>query len=254
MKGLGVTDSGVIESAMRLLIAALAFLVPLGAATAQTRPSLAFDPARVRTEPAPALRHALVSTLPPLPAEGETIQVDCLVSAEDGRVVRCDDPANATPQTRAAGIIALGYRFKTDGLDQGAVLYTMTIPIRLSEADKHSLDFLTRQPTEYAKLVFTDTPSAEIMRFYYPRRALREGLQPTLTLVCEAQPDLRLFCLPYQVDSQMDHDTEEQFEIAAFQISTFYRLAPQRTDGSPAPGAMFGLRLNFRLPEQPTQP
>ena len=76
-------------------------------------------------------------------------------------------------------------------------------------------------------------------------------METRIGLDCEIQPDLGLFCLnagpspPAPLGNWLP-----QFQLAAYQISGFVRVAPRLANGAPAPGTVFRLNFSFRLPTE----
>jgi hypothetical protein len=236
-----------------ILATALALFLHASPATAQLplRQSVNFDPARVRLEPGAAVRHAVVAGLPQLPAEGITFELACRISWSRGDVVGCT-AVDDSPAARAAITIAHTYVFDMSGIEKASEgpLADMVIPVRLSEADRRSLGFLTQPPTELSLITFARTPGADMMTPYYPAAALRANVQTGVTMTCQVQADLSAFCARPAIESTgMDPSMASRFALAALQITSFFRVGPTLSDGRSSVGVVFNYDIHFRLPD-----
>lgn len=235
-----------------LFTIALAALLPANPAMAQQpmRQTINFDPARVRLAPGAAVRHAVVASLPPLPAEGRAFELACQISWSRGDVVGCT-AADDSPAAQAAITIARTYTFDLGGIEKTSQspIADMIIPVRLSEADRRPLDFLTQVPAALDLIIFTQTPTADMMTPYYPAAARRADIETGVVVTCQVQPDLSIFCARPTIEATgMDPSMASRFGIAALQITSFLRVAPALTDGRGAVGVVFRYDIHFRLP------
>ncbi len=236
-----------------ILTSTLASLLLASPAMAQLpmRQSVNFEPAHVRLAPGAAVRQAAVAGLPQLPAEGMTFELACRVSWARGDVLGCT-AAEDSPAAQAAITIARTYAFDMSGIEkrsQGPIA-EMIIPVRLSEADRRPLSFLTQLPAELSLINFTRTPSADMMTPYYPAAALRGSVETGVTMTCQVQADLSVFCArPVIETTGMDPSMASRFAIAALQITSFLRVAPALTDGRSSVGTVFNYDIHFRLPD-----
>lgn len=252
--GLGVRTQRRLDSVMRSRIPAVALLPLLLASpvSAQSPPrqSMPFDQSRVRAAPGPAVRHAVVAGLPPLPVEGVTIELPCAIAWSNGGVAICVAPDDS-PAARAALALAQLYNFDMSGIGRTSErpLVDIAIPVRLSEADRRPLDFLTQPRLDIRLIGFTRTPTADMLTPYYPAAALRQNVETGVTMTCQIQSDLSVFCARPSIETAgLDASLVSRLAVAALQITSFLRVEPVLTDGRRAVGVVFNYDVHFRIP------
>jgi hypothetical protein len=75
-------------------------------------------------------------------------------------------------------------------------------------------------------------------------------LDARIRVDCQVQPDLSLFCLnPTAVPGSNPGRFLAEFQLAALQLSGWFRAAPTLSNGGTAPGTIFRTTIIFRVPE-----
>jgi hypothetical protein len=223
------------------------FTIP---ATAEILP---FQSANILSRPGAAARHFLLAGTPRIPGRGITVTIRCLLDRTNGRVVMCQDPAVPEPYKAAALGLGSLYQFRltpAQAAAQGAL--AVTIQDRIAASDVwpagRLFQFTQRPP---GNITFAQVMTGEQSDAYYPRAAQNAGMEARIRLDCQVQPDLGVFCLN-PVAAPGGTDTGRllpDFQLAALQLSGWFRSTPTRTDGGTAAGTIFRTTIVFRLPE-----
>lgn len=218
-------------------------------ATAEILP---FQSATVISRPSAAARHFLLASTPRIPGRGITFTIRCLLDRTNGRVLLCQDPT--VPEAYKAAARGLGslYQFQltpAQAAAQGAL--AVAIQDRIVPADVRPaarlFRFSTRPP---GSVTFAQVMSAEQSQAYYPRAALQMELDARIRVDCQVQPDLSVFCLnPQAAPGSNPGRFLAEFELAALQLSGWFRTAPTLSNGAQAPGTIFRTTIVFRVPE-----
>jgi hypothetical protein len=211
-----------------------------------------FQPTTILTRPSAAARHFLLASAPAIPARGLTFTVRCLLDRSNGRVILCRDPS--VPEAWRATATALGslYQFQLTPAQVAAVgPLVVTIQDRIAPADirpaARLFAFTARAP---ANVVFAQVMTGQQSQDYYPRGALDIGLAARVRIDCQVQPDLSLFCLDATVapDPHVGPFIAE-FQLAALQLSGWFRAGPTLANGAAAPGTIFRTTIIFNVPQ-----
>jgi hypothetical protein len=218
-------------------------------ATAEILP---FQSASVISRPSAAARHFLLAAAPRIPARGITFAIRCLLDRSNGRVVLCQDPA--VPEPYKAAALALGslYQFQLTPAQvaaQGPL--AVAIQDRIVPSDVRPaarlFAFSQRPP---GNVTFAQVMTAEQSQAYYPRGALSMELDARIRIDCQVQPDLGLFCLnPVAPTGSNPGRFLADFQLAAMQLSGWFRTAATLSNGAAAPGTIFRTTIVFRVPE-----
>ncbi len=220
-------------------------------ATAEILP---FESANVVSRPSAAARHFLLASGPAIPGRGLTFTIRCLLDRANGRVIVCQDPSVPEPFQAAARAIGSLYQFRlTPAQTSAQGPLAVAIQDRIVPSDVRPaarlFQFTQRAPgnVNYAQVM-----SAEQSQAYYPRGALQMALEARIRMDCQVQPDLSLFCLnPVPAADSVDPGRwRGDFQLAAMQLSGWFRAAPTRTDGATAAGTIFRTTIIFRVPEE----
>ena len=219
-------------------------------ATAEILP---FESANVLSRPSAAARHFLLAGAPRIPGRGITFTIRCLLDRANGRVILCQDPTTPEPYKAAASRLATLYQFRLTPAQrsaQGALAVAIEDRITASDVRPAARLFhFTERPP--GNVNFAEVMSGEQSDAYYPRAAQMSGMEARIRLDCEVEPDLRVFCLnPVASPGSIDPGRLlPDFQLAALQLSGWFRAAPTRTDGGSAAGTVFRTTIVFRLPE-----
>jgi hypothetical protein len=213
---------------------------------------LPFQAAAVIGRPSAAARHFLLAAAPAIPARGIAFTIRCLLDRANGRVIFCRDPS--VPEAWRATAIALGslYQFQLNAAQIAATgPLVVTIQDRIAPADVRPagrlFTFAQRPP---ANVTFAQVMTAEQSQAYYPRAALDVGVTARVRIDCQVQPDLGLFCLnPEVVPDAHVGPYAAGFQLAALQLSGWFRTAPALANGAPAPGTIFRTTIIFNVPQ-----
>jgi hypothetical protein len=219
-------------------------------ATAEILP---FQSANVLSRPSAAARHFLLAGAPRIPGRGITFTIRCLLDRANGRVIMCQDPTVPEPYRAAASGLGSLYQFRlTPAQTTAQGPLAVAIQDRITAADVRPaarlFQFTQRPP---GNINFAQVMSGEQSDAYYPRAAQMSGLEARIRVDCEVQPDLSVFCLsPVAPPGSVDPGRLlPDFQLAALQLSGWFRAAPTRTDGGTAAGTVFRTTIIFRLPE-----
>ena len=213
---------------------------------------LAFQGATVISRPSAAARHYLLARAPAIPARGLAFTVRCLLDRANGRIILCRDPS--VPEAWRDAAIALGslYQFQLNAAQTAAIgPLVVTIQDRIAPADVRPagrlFTFSQRPP---ANVAFAQVMSGQQSQDYYPRGALDMGVPARVRIDCQVQPDLSLFCLnPTVAPDPNVAPYAAEFQLAAMQLSGWFRAAPALSNGAPAPGTIFRTTIIFNVPQ-----
>ena len=222
------------------------FAIP---ATAEILP---FQSGLVVSRPSAAARHFLLAAAPRIPAHGIAVTIRCQLERSNGRVILCEDPAVPDPYKRAAFGLASLYQFQltpAQAAAQGPL--AVAIQDRIAPADVRPaarlFQFAGRPP---GSVTFAQVMTADQSQNYYPRGALQMELDARIRIDCQVQPDLSLFCLnPQAATGSNPGRFLTEFQLAALQLSGWFRAAPTLSNGAAAPGTIFRTTIIFRVPE-----
>jgi hypothetical protein len=214
---------------------------------------LPFQSAIVISRPGAGARHFLLAGAPPIAGRGLAFTVRCLLDRSNGRVIMCTDPSGPEPYRAAALGLGSLYQFQLSPAQRAAQgPLAVAIQDRLTAADVRPaarlFQFTQRPP---GNVNFAQVMTGEQSDAYYPHSARTAGLEARIRLDCEVQPDLSIFCLnPVAGAGGVDPGRLlPDFQLAALQLSGWFRAAPTRTDGGAAAGTIFRTTIIFRLPE-----
>lgn len=214
---------------------------------------LPFSSANILSRPDAAARHFLLARAPRIPGRGIAFTIRCLLDRANGRVVMCLDPAVPEPWKAAALGIGSLYQFRlTPAQAAGRGALAVTIQDRIAASDVwpagRLFQFTQRPP---GNITFAQVMTGEQSDAYYPRGAQSAGMEARIRLDCQVQPDLGVFCLnPVVAPGGTDPGALlPDFQLAALQLSGWFRSAPTRTDGAAAAGTIFRTTIIFRLPD-----
>lgn len=213
---------------------------------------LPFGTTATAARPSPAARHFLLDGAPAVARGGIPFTVRCLVERTNGRVAQCQAPSAPAAWRETATALASLYQFRlTPAQAQGTRALAVTIADRLQPSDVRppaTLFAFTTRPT--APVVFAQGVTAEQSQAYYPRSALQTGTAARIRLDCRVEPDLSIFCLDPTPAPGVDPGPHlAGFQLAALQLSSFLRAAPQLQNGAPAPGTVFRTTITFQVPD-----
>lgn len=214
---------------------------------------LPFESNLVVSRPSAAARHFLLATAPRIPARGIAFTIRCLLDRSNGRVILCQDPTVPEPYKRAAFGLASLYQFQLTPI-QAATLgpIAVTIQDRIVPADVRpaaQLFTFTQRPP--GNVTFAQVMTGDQSQNYYPRGALQMELDARIRIDCRVQPDLSLFCLnPQAAPGSNPGRFLTEFQLAALQLSGWFRAAPTLSNGGTAPGTIFRTTIIFRVPEE----
>jgi hypothetical protein len=213
---------------------------------------LAFESGTVISRPSAAARHYLLAAVPRIPARGLTFTVRCSLDRANGRVIFCRDPSVPEGYREAATALGSLYQFQLNAAQVAAVgPLVVTIQDRIAAADVRPAErlftFVQRAP---ANVTFAQVMSGQQSQDYYPRGALDIGLAARVRIDCQVQPDLSLFCLnPVVAPDANVGPFVSQFQLAALQLSGWFRAAPTLSSGAVAPGTIFRTTIVFNVPQ-----
>jgi hypothetical protein len=213
---------------------------------------LPFEGATVVSRPSAAARHFLLAGAPHIAGRGITFTIRCLLDRSNGRVAVCQDPTAPEAYKAAARGIASLYQFRLTPA-QVATIGPIAVAIqdRIVASDVRPaarLFTFTQRPP--ANVVFAQVMTAEQSQAYYPAGAQAASLQTRIRLDCQVEPDLSLFCLnPTAAGGADPGQFLAEFQLAALQLSGWFRVGPTLANGAPAPGTVFRTTIIFNLPE-----
>ena len=218
-------------------------------ATAEVLP---FEPANVISRPSAAARHYLLARAPAIPNRGLAFTVRCALDRANGRAIFCRDPS--APEAFREAAISLGslYQFRLTAAQAAAVgPIVVTIQDRIAPADvRPAARLFTFSQRPVANVAFAQVMSGQQSQDYYPRGALDIGLAARVRIDCQVQPDLSLFCLnPTLAPDPNAANFVGQFQLAALQLSGWFRAAPNLANGAAAPGTIFRTTIIFNVPQ-----
>ena len=213
---------------------------------------LPFQSATITTRPGAAARHFLLAAAPRIPARGIAFTIRCLLDRSNGRVILCQDPAVPEPYRAAATGIASLYQFQLTPAQvaaRGPLVVAIQDRIVASDVRPAARLFtFTQRPP--ANVSFAQVMTAGQSQAYYPRGALDIGLNTRIRIDCQVQPDLGLFCLnPSAAPGSDPGRFLAEFQLAALQLSAWFRTAPALANGAPAPGTIFRTTIVFQVPQ-----
>jgi hypothetical protein len=213
---------------------------------------LPFQSASVVSRPSPAARHYLLATAPRIPGRGIAFTIRCLLDRSNGRVILCQDPTVPDPYKTAALGLASLYQFQltpAQAAAQGPL--AVAIQDRIAPADVRPAARLFQFSQRPAgSVTFAQVMTGDQSQNYYPRGALQMELDARIRVDCQVQPDLSLFCLnPTAVPGSNPGRFLAEFQLAALQLSGWFRAAPTLSNGGTAPGTIFRTTIIFRVPE-----
>jgi hypothetical protein len=213
---------------------------------------LPFQPATVIGRPSAAARQYLLAAVPRIPPRGLAFTVRCLLDRENGRVILCRDATVPDAWRDAALGIGSLYHFSLTPAQTAAHgALAVTIQDRIVPSDVRPaarLFTFTQRPA--ANVTFAQVMTAEQSQAYYPRQALYSGLAARIRIDCQVQPDLSLFCLnPQEAPDGHAGPFLADFQLAALQLSGWFRAAPTLANGAPAAGTIFRTTIIFNVPQ-----
>jgi hypothetical protein len=218
-------------------------------ATAEILP---FQSGLVVSRPSAAARHFLLASAPRIPSRGITFTIRCLLDRLNGRVILCQDPT--VPDAYKAAALGIGalYQFRLTSAQTAAQgPLAVAIQDRIVPADVRPaarLFTFTQRPP--GNVTFAQVMSGEQSQAYYPVRALQMELDARIRIDCQVQPDLSLFCLnPTAAPGSNAGRFLSEFQLAALQLSGWFRAAPTLSNGAQAPGTIFRTTIIFRVPD-----
>ena len=213
---------------------------------------LPFESATVISRPSAAARHFLLAGAPRIPGRGLTFTVRCLLDRSNGRVVVCSDPS--VPDAYRAAALGIGslYQFRLSPAQvaaQGPLAIAIQDRIVASDVRPAARLFtFTQRPP--ANVDFAQIMSVQQSHDYYPAGAQNASRQARIRLDCQVQPDLSLFCLNPTAGPGADPGQFlAEFQLAALQLSGWFRSGPTLANGAPAAGTIFRTTIIFNLPE-----
>ncbi len=189
------------------------------------------------------LHHSLDGVAPP--SQPVNVALDCAINDADGHIGDCK--ANAKNDPTAASYVDAAlqrvsdYRVgdKTSGGRWTPGENTVAV-LRIAADDRR--DGLKVDATKQGLLTFITQPRAEEMVRFYPRDALAAGVGADIQVGCVVQADFSVVCPEI---SAPEGAYKKQFQAAASQLVTLYRVAPTLTDGTTAVGT--GFRATLKL-------
>ena len=213
---------------------------------------LPFQSGLVVSRPSAAARHFLLAPAPRIPARGIAFTIRCLLDRSTGRVLLCQDPTVPEAWKAAARGLASLYQFQLTPAQvaaQGPL--AVAIQDRIAPSDVRPaarlFQFSQRPP---GSVTFAQVMTAEQSQNYYPRGALQMELDARIRVDCQVQTDLSLFCLnPQAAPGSNPGRFLGDFELAALQLTGWFRAAPTLSNGGTAPGTIFRTTIIFRVPE-----
>lgn len=213
---------------------------------------LPFQSGAVISRPSAAARHFLLASAPRIPGRGIAFTIRCLLDRSNGRVLLCQDPTVPEAWKAAARGLASLYQFQltpAQAAAQGPL--AVAIQDRIAPSDVRPaarlFRFSQRPP---GSVTFAQVMTAQQSQNYYPRGALQMELDARIRIDCQVQPDLSLFCLnPAAAPGSNPGRFLGDFELAALQLSGWFRAAPTLSNGGTAPGTIFRTTIIFRVPE-----
>jgi hypothetical protein len=213
---------------------------------------LPFQNATVISRPSAAARHYLLAAAPAIPGRGLAFTVRCLLDRANGRVILCRDPS--VPEAYRDAAIRLGslYQFQLNAAQTAAIgPLAVTIQDRIAPADvRPAARLFTFTTRPAANVTFAQVMSGQQSQDYYPRGALDMGVPARVRIDCQVQPDLSLFCLnPVVAPDPNVTPYAGEFQLAALQLSGWFRAGPTLSSGAPAPGTIFRTTIIFNVPQ-----
>ena len=240
-----VNMSGEVRAAMADKPAQCVVRIVLGEYTKRPRRgTLAFaDLVFTATPSISRLHHSLDGV--PVPSQPVSVALDCAIDDADGHLENCvanakNDPA-AAPYIDVALQRINDYRVadKSSG-GKWTPGENTVVSLRIAADDRR--EGLKVDASKQGLLTFTVQPRAEEMVRFYPRDALAAGAATEIQIGCVVQADLSAVCPEIAVP---EGPFRAQFQMAASQIVTLYRVASTLTDGVSAVGT--GFRATLKL-------
>ncbi len=212
---------------------------------------LPFQGATIVSRPSAAARHFLLASAPRIPSRGLTFTIRCLLDRTNGRVIVCQEPG--VPDAYRAAATALGslYQFRLTAAQmaaQGPLAVAIQDRIVASDVRPAARLFaFTERPP--GNVTFAQVMTGEQSQDYYPRGALDAALEARIRIDCQVQPDLTLFCLNPVAGTGGDPGRFlADFQLAALQLSGWFRAGPTLSNGAQAPGTIFRTTIIFHVP------
>lgn len=215
--------------------------------------ALVYDAARATRRPSLALRHhIMLAVQAPDPvgaplAAPLTRTMQCSVDRTTGLTFACRAPEETPPlanaHVRALRQLAMGYIFDMTGVDiddpQGM---TISLPVTLDPGDVRSFAFADQPADATGRVRLARRP--EIRSTDYPPAASRDNIQADLIVTCQAQADQSVICTRARA---ADPAHAALFRDAAINATRGVRVEPTLSDGATSNGAVFDIRLQFRI-------
>jgi hypothetical protein len=208
---------------------------------------MAFDARLLRHAGSVARRHRILIALPPLPSEGLRFSFQCEVQRDRARAQNCRSTGPSEPaqffETAQRWANAAEFDFSHAQIDRNDPrLLSMTIPVEIKPSDVRQIDFLGAPAIDSSALPFARNPARGVSDFY-PPKAVRNGLEGTVTLSCQVQSDYSVLCGPRAGVAQPDDD----LVAAAVKLGELYEASPTFPDGKPTGGQVFIRTVKFSL-------
>ncbi len=215
--------------------------------------AFAYDAAKATRRPSLALRHhTMLAVQTPDPvgaplAAPLTRTMQCSLDRTTGLTFSCRPPAETPPlanaHVRALRQLAMGYIFDMTGVDvDDPQEMTISLPVTLDPGDVRSYAFADQPANATGRVRFARRP--EILRMDYPPAALHENIEADLTVTCQAQADQSVICTHARAAAPAH---AALFRAAAINATRGVRVEPTLTDGATSNGAVFDVRLQFRI-------
>lgn len=160
-------------------------------------------------------------------------------AVETAQIVDADAPNQAI--AREAMRVAMGARFPEDPAGVG---YETRLAVRFDVlAALGAREPVTTAPAaSLSEVPFAQRPSSSDFSRHFPRRALNQGIEGRVTLVCNVRRDLRLAC-----NIAEENPPGEGFGAAALRIARRFRAEREFPDGRPTVGAHVRVPMVFRV-------
>ncbi|MFM9864077.1 MAG: energy transducer TonB, partial [Micropepsaceae bacterium] len=190
-----------------------------------------------------------------LPKGGTTVSLNCEVVRTAGYLQDCFEGARGkplTPEGRAARERANGIAFDPKQLDPDndvplrAVLTMKLLPSEQKTPAELGVSHpapMSGNPRPTVNHRWAKVATGDELMTRYPMKALREGIQGSITATCTVRADMSLSC------TDIIGDPPGVFEGAAKSVLALYRVEPTLKDGTRAEGAVLKLRVKFVIPE-----
>jgi hypothetical protein len=189
------------------------------------------------------LHHSLDGvTLPQQPVD---VILNCEIDDSDGHLDDCQPSPRNAPAATAYIAVAMDrandYRVADKTRSGKWTPGENTAPtFHISAADRR--DGLKVDASKQALLKFTAYPRQEEMVRFYPRDAMQAGAGTEIEVGCVVQSDFSAVCPEISVPAG---PYQAQFQKAASQIVTIYRVASSLSDGASAVGVGFRAKLKL---------